>query len=168
MTDTTAIQREKANYIRLLDLIPHPEGGYYRETYRSTEIIDTIRGNRSTGTVIYFMLESGNFSSFHRLGSDETWYFHAGQPTLLYLLSKEKGVSRFRVGADIENGGVFQVTIPAGTWFAAEVEAGGVYTLISCSVSPGFEFSDFEMADLKELMKAFPEQEELVRRLCRN
>lgn len=164
---STDFQREKEEYIRHLELIPHPEGGYYRETYRSSEMITTTRGQRSTGTVIFFMLESDNFSSFHRLGSDETWYFHAGQPTWLYLLSHDKGLTQYLVGSPIKEGGVLQVTIPAGTWFAAEVADGGVYTLISCSVSPGFEFSEFEMASSEALMTEFPEQAELAGRLCR-
>lgn len=157
----------KEEIIKALQLLPHPEGGYYRETYRSTENVVTDRGNRTAGTVIYFLLESGNFSAFHRLTSDEAWYYHTGQTVKLYLLAPNGSLTTYLLGSAFERGEVWQVIMPAGHWFAAEITDEEGYTLVSCSVSPGFEFSDFELASCAALCNEFPQHRALISRLCR-
>jgi predicted cupin superfamily sugar epimerase len=158
----------KDEIISTLQLIPHPEGGYYRETYRSAEVISTSRGNRVAGTTIYFLLESGNFSAFHRLTSDEAWYYHIGDSVKLYLISPDGTLSTCLVGKSFTKGESLQVIMPAGHWFAAEVIESNGFTLVSCSVSPGFEFSDFEMANRESLCAQYPQHQELISRLCRS
>ena len=143
---------------RKLKLSAHPEGGYFRETYRSREKVPGGKG-RSCATVIYYLLEKGQFSAFHRLKSDEIWYFHAGGPLKLFLL---EGPSKARV---IELGtGRFQAVIPKGTWFAACPAPRSRYSLVSCSVSPGFDFSDFELARRDTFIKKFPRHRKLIGR----
>ena len=151
-----------------LGLLPHPEGGYFKETYRSVESVPgsslpaRYGGDRVFATQIYFMLVKRNFSAFHRVASDETWHFYDGSPVVLHLLD-HSGAHRIIIG--IGEGMEPQFTVPAGTWFAAEVEEGGEFSLVGCSVAPGFDFADFEMAKGEELYRQFPF--EVVKRLCR-
>ncbi|MFN8153214.1 MAG: cupin domain-containing protein [Bacteroidia bacterium] len=156
----------KEDLIRQFQLLPHPEGGYYRETWRSTEKVATTRGSRSAGTTIYFLLESGNFSAFHRLQSDEAWYFHLGSAVNIYLIYPDGEAATIQLGSDL-NHQHLQVILPAGTWFAAETIQSNSYTLVSCSVSPGFEFQDFELADKEELAAQYPDHRQLIERFCR-
>lgn len=158
----------KEYWITKLGLLPHPEGGFFKESYRSTESIPGASlparygSDRSFSTQIYFMLVKGNFSAFHKVASDETWHFYNGAPVLLHLLD-QSGHTKIQIG--IEDGMEPQITVPAGTWFAAEVAEGGDFSLVGCSVAPGFDFADFEMANKEELYKQFPY--EVVNRLCR-
>jgi uncharacterized protein len=136
--------------IKHLDLIPHPEGGYYRETYRSDGIIKEnclggFNGHRNYLTSIYFLLEYGNFSAFHRIKSDELWNFHAGDPLEVVEITPQGKLIVTDLGADLSNGNVFQYVVKAGNWFASRVKQGGTFSLVGCAVSPGFDFSDFEM-----------------------
>lgn len=153
-------------------LLPHPEGGYYKETYRSNELIDEaalperFRGKRHFSTTIYFLLESGNFSAFHRIQSDELWHFYTGDPLRVHVLSPEGNYTMIQLG----NAGrepCFQAMVPAGSWFASETAPGGLFSLVGCTVSPGFDFADFELADPAALMAVYPDQSELIGRLCR-
>jgi uncharacterized protein len=156
-------------WIEQLLLLPHPEGGFYKETYRSSE---TIAGqhlpsryghDRSLSTSIYFLLRSEDRSVFHRLTSDEIWHFYAGTAATIYFID-DSGVSEHLVGDRIEKGEFFQVIIPAGTWFSAEVKTPDSYCLVGCTVAPGFDFSDFEMGRYAELINHFPDQELLIKR----
>lgn len=156
-----------------LNLMPHPEGGYYRETYRCETVIpqsvlgNNFCGNRNVSTCIYFMLVSGNFSAFHRIKQDEFWHFYRGSALLLYMISPKGQLSTVKIGGDILNDEIPQFVVPAGYWFAAEVTAEGSYSLVGCTVAPGFDFADFELADVNNLSAMFPEHEELVSRLGR-
>lgn len=156
-----------AHWVKKLDLQPHPEGGYYKETYRSAEhysgaLPSRYEGSRAFGTAIYFMITSGNPSHFHRLKSDELWFFHDGSPLTVHLFAKDGSYQKLALGREQD----WQAIIPAGSWFAAEVEADDSYSLISCTVSPGFDFRDFEMAEKDQLQGAYPDHSELISRLC--
>jgi len=159
--------------IKQFQLLPHPEGGYYKETYRSPEIIpDQIlsrqfKGDRAYSTAIYFLLEQGNFSAFHRIESDEVWHFYAGQTLLLHIIHINGKFETIKLGNDIEKGETFQYAVPARCWFASEPAPDTDFSFVGCTVAPGFDFDDFELAKADELSRLYPQQDELIRRLCR-
>jgi len=146
-----------------LNLQPHPEGGFFRELYRSTENIPAeslpsdYHGARSVSTAIYFLLPGNMISAFHRLRSDEIWHFYIGDPIQLHLLHPDGRYEAVRVGQDLLHGERCQVLIPAGSWFAAQVSRGDGWALIGCTVAPGFDFADFELAKRAELLARFPQ-----------
>jgi uncharacterized protein len=148
--------------IQTLQLQPHPEGGFYRETYRSGQLMTVNGSNRNVSTAIYFLLENKNRSRFHRIKSDELWFFHQGQP--LEIVSIVDGhLQKIILGSDVMNGQSLQAVIPANTWFAAKVKDGSGFSLVSCAVAPGFDFADFELANSEELIRQFPDlKEEIV------
>ena len=159
--------------IQHLALQPHPEGGYYKEVYRSGGTIDedclpqTFGGSRHYSTSIYYLLQKGDYSAFHRIKSDEIWHFYAGGNLLLYLLSDDGTHQTVTLGNTITEGATFQFVMPAGVWFAAEPAPGTAFALAGCTVSPGFDFRDFELADGPSLAKVFPERRDTILRLCR-
>lgn len=159
--------------IQHLRLEPHPEGGYYRETYRSPGEIPHaalppgFTGDRVFCTAIYFLLESGGFSAFHRLKSDECWHFYQGVALHVYVLEPTGALTTIRLGPDPQKGDVFQAVVPAGRWFASRPAEPGGYSLVGCTVAPGFDFADFEMGVAASLAEAFPQHEELIRQLSR-
>lgn len=154
-------------------MLPHPEGGYYKETYRSSELITRTTlplrfvGDRSFSTAIYFLLEKGNFSGFHKIKSDECWHFYAGQTLLIHVLHCNGAVQLIQLGSDIHNDEVFQAMVPAGCWFASEPAANSEFSFVGCTVAPGFDFADFELAKVEELVNDFPQHETFIKRLCR-
>jgi len=164
-------------WISNLNLVSHPEGGYYKETYRSTEIIPAgalperfggdgnQRTPRAFSTSIYFLLKCGEPSKFHRIASDETWYFHFGDPLLIHMIGQQGDYSKVVIGHNPDRDQLLQYTVPYGVWFAAEVPDEGKFSLVSCSVSPGFDFVDFSMAGTEDLLALAPEKRELIRRL---
>ena len=154
-------------------LEPHPEGGWYKQTYKSTELIaaETLPkrfgASRAFYTAIYFLLEKGNFSAFHRIKSDELWHFYYGD-TLEVLEIDENGKLKITdLGNKIEEGDVFQYTVKANTWFGSRVKAGGSFSLVGCTVAPGFDFRDFEMGDRRRLQTEFPELKEIISTMTR-
>lgn len=160
--------------IRSLDLRPHPEGGWYRETYRAAESIapnglpERYAGPRSHATAIYFLLTSDNFSALHRLKSDEQWHFYKGSPLCLHVIHADGRYAPVKLGANPAQGETFQVVVPHGCWFGATVDTPGAYALVGCSVAPGFDFSDFEIGDRQSLTRAFPQHAGLIARLTRS
>lgn len=153
-----------------LQLEPHPEGGYFKETYRSTgNTIQPYEGahQRSFSTGIYFLLVSGNFSAFHRIKQDEMWHFYDGSPIDLHILTQEGEYQLVKIGRDFSKGEVPQFVVKAGDWFASEVSVNEGYSLAGCTVAPGFDFADFEMANRVELLQEYPEFSEVIRRLTR-
>jgi len=156
---------DAAYWIENLNLSPHPEGGFYRETYRATGELIPPGANepRKFSTAIYFLLGKEDRSMFHRIKSDELWHFHAGGRLSLYTLTKA-GVVTQTLGSDLRRGDQLQIAIPAGHWFGAVV-TDGPYVLAGCTVSPGFDFQDFEMARQRELLIEFPNQSEIIRQL---
>lgn len=157
--------------IASLQLARHPEGGWFRETYRSAEAIPgaalpgRFDGDRSFCTAIHFLLEAGDISALHRIRSDELWHFHAGSPLVIHAISADGACRSWRLGSDVAAGGRFQVAVPAGCWFGAEPT--GAYALVGCTVSPGFDFRDFELGDRRRLLELFPQHAALVTRLTR-
>jgi len=134
-----------ADIVRLLDLIPHPEGGHFRETYRDLRAVD---GGRAASTAIYFLLARGERSRWHRIDAAEAWHFYAGAPLLLEIAEWEQGVAtrptQLTLGSDLAAGERPQAIVPGGAWQAAE--SLGAWTLVGCTVAPGFEFARFELA----------------------
>ncbi len=152
---------DKNYWIERLALQVHPEGGYYKEVYRSEETINSISGNnaqRHIATSIYYLLDSETKSFCHRLKSDEIWYFHAGAPVTLYLIDELGNWSLKVCGPGPEE--ELSVLIPKNTWFGAMVTSENSFVLVSCMVSPGFTFTDFEMIDRNELIEMFPQHKE--------
>jgi len=156
-----------------LRLEPHPEGGFYRETYRCENEIpggyldDRYGGNRHFSTCIYFLMTSDNFSAFHRISQDEIWHFYYGAPIRLHEISAETEYADRLIGMDLLKGQTPQYVVKGGNWFAAEVEKENAFSLIGCTVSPGFHFDDFELAPRKKLLEKFPEHKEIITRLTR-
>ncbi|CAG4915944.1 cupin domain-containing protein [Paraburkholderia saeva] len=159
---------EKAELIRQFDLQPHPEGGFYRETYRSTAEVarkDSAK-TRSASTAIYYLLADGAHSAWHRIRSDEVWHFYAGEPLYVHVLDERGHLTSHRLGnALVHADAVFQVVVPAGQWFAAECVDPASYALVGCTVAPGFEFSEFELASVDALLKTYPAHRDTVMRL---
>ncbi len=150
------------HYIKILELLPHPEGGYYKETYRSEETMELIHGKRNYNTAIYFLLEEGNYSAFHKIKSDELWHFYSGDVLEVIEITKDGGLKTTELGPDN-----FQYCVPAGNWFGSRVKKGGAFSLVGCTVSPGFDFADFEMAEREALLKEFSEHASIIRELTR-
>lgn len=159
-------------WIHRLDLSPHPEGGHFKETYRSTEIIkvdelpDRFNADHCFSTAICFLLKGNEYSAFHRIKSDEIWHFHTGSPLVIYSIDEDGMLFEIKLGPSLEKGELFQAHIRQGCWFAAEVVDKESFTLVGCTVAPGFEFEDFELADAAKLSTQFPRHKELIRQLC--
>ena len=155
-------------WIDKLKLEKHPEGGYFREIYRSDEEIPATglpsryEGKRAFSTSIYYLLRSGEFSAFHRLKSDEIWHFYAGTSLRLFIITPEGEIYRHSIGNNPDQNEQLQVVIPRGNWFAASVALEGSYTLMGCTVAPGFDFGDFELGKRNELIEDFPSLKEII------
>lgn len=151
----------------------HPEGGWYKETFKSTEEISSnalpqrFSGNRAFSTAIYFLLEQGNFSAFHRIKSDECWHFYTGQPLQVYILMHTGALNVVSLGNDIENGQLFQYVVPANCWFASRPATDSQFSFVGCTVAPGFDFADFELATAKDLAAQYPQHAAIIKELCR-
>jgi predicted cupin superfamily sugar epimerase len=160
-------------YINKLQLIPHPEGGFYKEIYRSTEEIPEkylparYKGERSYSSSIYFLLEGNSFSSFHRLKSDEIWHFYDGSSVKIYVINQRGKISENILGKDIEQGEEIQFIINKDCWFAAEVLFKSSFSLFGCTVSPGFDFNDFELGRKENLIKIYPQHKTIIEKLTR-
>lgn len=147
-----------------LKLTPHPEGGFYTETYRSDyTIVNERKENRNISTAIYYLLEDEDKSLFHRIQSDELWFFHLGQP-LEIILIQSKHLTTIILGNDIKKDEFPQVRIPANTWFAARVKNAKGFSLVSCTVSPGFDFADFDLAKREDLVQQYPHLKDVIER----
>jgi predicted cupin superfamily sugar epimerase len=160
---------DAARLIAHLALAPHPEGGFYRETYRSPLTVPTPRGPRAAHTAIYFLLPAGVFSGLHRVASDEVWHHYQGDPIDLHLLEGEGPGARssfVALGHDHARGERPQHVVPAGVWQAA-VPRGERFALCGCTVAPGFDFADFELPSRAALLARFPAHADLVTSLTR-
>ena len=153
--------------VERLGLQEHPEGGFYKETYRSNQTIETDKNvYRNISTAIYFLLENENKSLFHRIKSDELWFFHQGE-ALEIVFIKEGVLNTIILGNNLENGEMVQATIPANTWFASRVKNLNGYSLVSCTVAPGFDFADFELAKREDLINEFPNLKETIEKFTK-
>lgn len=161
------------DWVEKLELLPHPEGGYYKETYRSSENIDRsalperFSGDRSFSTAIYYLLSGSDFSAFHRIQQDEVWHYYAGDSITLHIISAEGVYSQEKLGVKLDQGEQPQRVVKAGDYFAAEVNDKSSFVLAGCTVAPGFDFADFEMPEKAELIERFPEHKDVIARLSR-
>lgn len=158
--------------IRQLNLVPHPEGGFYRETYRCAVNIAQqalpahYSAARCASTAIYYLLVPNTFSCMHRLLTDEVFHFYAGDPVeMLYLSDLESKV--INLGADFERGQVPQFVVPAGVWQGCRLLAGGNFALLGCTVAPGFEFVDYAEGNRADLQGQFPTHAQMIAELTR-
>ena len=156
-----------------LGLTPHPEGGYFDETYRSAGNIPSAAlpaaytGERSCSTAIYFLLTAKDVSVMHRITSDEIFHFYCGDPLRMLQLHPDGSGEEIVIGSTIERGERPQVVVPGGTWQGLSLVKGGRYALLGCTVAPGFDFQDFEIGDPEELAGRYPEWSKLIRELAR-
>jgi uncharacterized protein len=156
--------------IEKLELVAHPEGGWFRESFRSTlSVGDRVHASEhAASTAIYFLLRRGEFSAFHWLSSDEIWHHYFGDVLELYTIDADSGLQVVRVGTGIMNGERPQAVVPREHWQAARVAAGPAgFVLCGCTVAPGFEFSDFVMPPRAELVERFPQHTALITSLTR-
>jgi uncharacterized protein len=166
--------RQDAQYwIDHLQLIPHPEGGYYRATYKSDLTLAkgalpaTFHGDRSASTAIYFLIDGSNFSAFHRIASDEVWHFYTGSTLIVHVIDPEGNYSELYLGDRSEAGEVFQAVVKAGCWFASRLKDEASFALVGCTVAPGFDFADFELAERSQLIRAYPAHQQFIENLTR-
>ena len=156
-----------------LELERHPEGGWYRETYRAAEVLPAqglptrFGGDRVFSTAIYFLLGKGEFSALHRIKSDELWHFYSGTTLTIHVISPSGKYQQIKLGSGLDDGETFQAPVPAGFWFGAEVTGIGEYSLVGCTVAPGFDFDDFEMGKPDKLLADFPAHERIIKKLTR-
>ena len=160
-------------WIETLDLLTHPEGGYYREIYRSEYTIGKpalpsgYKGNRSVGTSIYYLLKSGQISLLHRINSDEIWHHYDGSPIVLFLIHENGMCEEKFLGKNIAGGEFPQIVISGGTWFGALPKNDNSFSLAGCTVHPGFDFEDFELADRGKMLSEFPHLESIIKKLTK-
>ena len=147
--------------VKELSLLPHPEGGFYKETYRSTQEI----GNRNLQTAIFFLITDDNVSRFHKIKSDELWFFHEGSSLTVHTLDPKNGHQELRLGLDIASGESPQTLVTADTIFGSCLSEGKGYALVSCTVAPGFDFEDFQLYETQELLDQYPEHSAIVNKL---
>jgi uncharacterized protein len=157
------MHRDALRLIDELGLRPHPEGGYFAETYRSDIRVTVEARNRSAVTSIHFLLTGDTFSAFHRLASDEVWHHYEGAHVAIDLVDLDRGHRQLVIGAGTRR----QAAIPAGVWFAAHVTDPDGYAFVGCDVAPGFEYEGFEVGSRAELLNAFPELAPLIERWTR-
>jgi uncharacterized protein len=154
--------RRIVELVNNLGLVPHPEGGFYSETYRSVEFISTLNGERNLMTAIYFLLTSKNVSRFHVIKSDELWFHHEGDDLTIHILN-DKGYETKHLGKTLN--AQPQQLVCAGEIFGSTVDVEDGYALVSCVVAPGFDFVDFKLFETQELLKLYPSNKEIIERL---
>lgn len=156
--------------VEQLQLLPHPEGGFYRETYRSSisrvpHAEFSIAEKRNTSTAIYFLLTKGNFSAFHRIKQDELWHHYLGDAVAIHTISPEGVYAKLLLGKDLNRNEFPQHIVKGGFWFASETI--GEFALAGCTVAPGFDFADFDLPSRSKMLDLFPEHSEVISRLTR-
>jgi len=167
------MMRSAKYWIEKLQLEPHPEGGYFRQTYKADLVLareslhEGFSGARAASTAIYFLLEGDDFSAFHRLRSDELWHFYIGDALVVHVIDEYGRYSEIAMRRDPEAEEVLQAVVKAGCWFASRVRDPHGFALVGCAVAPGFEFEDFELAKREELVRDYPRHRELIERLTR-
>ncbi|HEY1964012.1 MAG TPA: cupin domain-containing protein [Acidobacteriaceae bacterium] len=159
-------------WIERLNLQPHPEGGYYRQTYRAPLMLPQAalpgyNGDRAASTAIYFLLAGDQFSAFHRLRSDEVWHFYAGSTLIVHVIEPGEKYSELLLGNDPASGEDFQAVVSAGCWFGSSLRHPNTWALVGCTVAPGFDFADFEMAKREALAARYPQHRNIIERLTR-
>jgi predicted cupin superfamily sugar epimerase len=161
-----------ATLVKKYQLEKHPEGGYYKETYKSNVVLPSeslpkdFGGDRVCSTAIYFLLEQGQFSAFHKIKSDECWHFYTGKTLEIFILFENGNLEIIKLGNNIEHGEVFQYVVPANCWFASRPAAHSNFCFVGCTVAPGFDFRDFELAKKEELLMEYPQHKSILEELC--
>ena len=150
-------------YIKNLEMIPHVEGGYFKESFLSE---DNVRENKKLWSSIYFLLRTGEVSNFHRLKSDELWYYHDGEALTIYMISPQGKLITKQLGTDIENGESPQVLVPKDYIFGSAMNKDG-FSLVGCMVAPAFEYEEFELFEREHLLSLYPEHKEIILKLTR-
>lgn len=155
-------------WMNQLNLLPHPEGGFYREIYRSVDVLNfpDFHGDRNVSTAIYYLLTEGSFSAFHRIRSDECWHFYAGDPLSIHIFHPDGLFETKVIGNHVNNNLQPFAFVPKNAWFAAK--SNGVYSLVGCTVAPGFCFEDFEMAKADNLILQYPHYQKIIKEFTRN
>lgn len=162
---------EKENIIKQLSMIKHPEGGYYAQTFRSFTNVDGITIGlekseyRPLSTSIYFLLSDKEVSHFHRLKSDEIWYYHGGETLIVTIINTDGELKEYSLGMDLESGELPQIVVPAGAIFGSYVESGEGTSLVGCMVSFGFNFEDFELFTRDYLLLLYPKHSNIIKKL---
>lgn len=165
--------RNADHFIDKLNLKAHPEGGYYRQTYCSDILINKAllpkgySGGRPCLTAIYFLLKGDDFSALHRLKSDELWHYYAGSSLTIWVIHPKGELEKIILGTDIHAGETCQAIIPGGCWFGAAVNDTASFSLVGCTVSPGFHFDDFELGERAFLVQTYPEHKDIIHALTR-
>ena len=160
-------------WIDKLDLEPHVEGGYFKETYRSFESIDKhalperFSDDRSFCTAIYFLLHNNDFSAFHRIKQDELWHFYIGGTLIVHIINQQGNYYQIKLGMNLDVGEVFQAMVSYDSWFGANLQTPDSFALVGCTVSPGFDFADLEIAKRDVLVNLFPEHRQIIEQLTR-
>jgi predicted cupin superfamily sugar epimerase len=157
-----------ADYIARLQLFPHPEGGFYKETYRADFSVTPQGAQAPTGscTSIHYLLQDSDYSGFHRIAYPELWYFHDGAPLTVHEIDAKGNYSHRTLGRG--EGEHLSLVVEPGIWFAADLPSKEGYALVSCAVAPAFDFALFEMARLDTILAQYPQHAEVLRRLCRS
>lgn len=161
------------SWIDELNLEAHPEGGYYRETYRAATHVpaaalpDRFDGGRDAAALIYFLLPGDAFSALHRIRQDEVWHFYDGAPLTLHQIAPDGTYTTVTLSRAVDDGHRLHTVVPAGTWFGATVAEDDSYALMGCTTAPAFDFADFELADRAALAEAHPQHRALIERLTR-
>lgn len=167
------MSKNAAYYIDVLGLTPHIEGGFFVRNYQSQGLIPAqvlppaFQGDRHYSSAIYFLLEFGQFSAFHKIASDELWHFYAGERLMIYELDAEGNLLTQVLGNDLAAGEVFQAVVRAGHWFASRCEVPNAFSLVGCTVAPGFDYADFQLAEQRTLLQEYPQHADLIKQLCR-
>lgn len=157
-----------SEYIEALNMQKHIEGGYFCETFRSQysvlsdNLLDRFSGKRTLMTSIYFLLEGKDISKLHKVRGDEIWFFHDGSPAIIEILNTNGSIDRMVLGTDVKSGQLPQIIIPADTWFTAKIAVENSFILLACTVAPGFEYDDFELAKPEKLLVEFPHLKEFI------
>lgn len=184
MSDTIALSKTEIHFsdltpeakffVDLFNLQPHPEGGYYVQLFESNHVVTSTdmtryeHQNRRAGTSIYYLLNRSDFSAWHRLKSDEIWHYYKGSDVIIYLIDRENNLRSYQLGdPGKDSKASFQISIPSDTWFSAELVDKESYGLVGCTVSPGFQFADFELGDRDLLLQQFPQHESFITKLTR-
>ncbi|GLC90009.1 cupin domain-containing protein [Lysinibacillus piscis] len=153
-------------FIEKLNLAQHPEGGYYISSFRATDEMVVRDVQRPIYTSIYFLLHSQDISHLHRLQSDELWYYHAGSPLTVHMIYPDGTYEAKKLGLNVEAGEVPQIAVPKHTIFGSSVDDAATFSLVGCMVAPGFDFADFELFTQDELLKVYPQHEEVIRKMA--
>ncbi len=152
------------NIIDRLQLTPHPEGGFFRRTYRSPLALDMQGKSRWCSTGIYYLLPRGERSHFHRLKFDEMWHFYRGESLTLLEITLNGRLKKTKIGPDLLGEEFPQYVVPAGHWFAAYPD--GAYSLVGCTMAPGFDYEDFELGKKEQLLQEYPHYHSEIERFC--